>query len=42
MGDHSKLSATLALSGNLYKYADFKGLDKVTALEISAGLLFQN
>jgi hypothetical protein len=42
VGDHSKLSATLALSGNLYKYADFKGLDHVTALEISAGLLFQN
>ncbi|HET8932425.1 MAG TPA: DUF3570 domain-containing protein [Polyangiales bacterium] len=42
VGDHSKLSATLALSGNFYKYADFKGLTDVTALEISAGLLFQN
>ena len=41
VGEHSKLSATLALSGNLYKYADFKGLDQVTALELSAGLLFE-
>ena len=42
VGDHSKLSATLALSGNFYKYADFRGLEGATALEISAGLLFQN
>jgi hypothetical protein len=42
VGERSKLSATLAVSGNFYNYADFKGLDKVTALEISAGLLFQN
>jgi hypothetical protein len=42
VGERSKLSATLAVSGNLYKYADFKGLDQVTALEISAGLMFQN
>jgi hypothetical protein len=42
VGEQSKLSATLAISGNFYNYADFKGLDKVTALEISAGLLFQN
>jgi hypothetical protein len=42
VGEHSKLSGTLAVSGNLYNYADFKGLDRVTALEISAGLLFQN
>lgn len=42
VGERSKLSATLAVSGNLYNYADFKGLDQVTALEISAGLLFQN
>ena len=42
VGERSKLSATLAVSGNFYNYADFKGLDQVTALEISAGLLFQN
>ena len=42
VGEQSKLSATLAVSGNFYNYADFKGLDKVSALEISAGLLFQN
>jgi hypothetical protein len=42
VGDHSKLSASLAVSGNLYNYADFRGLDSVTALEISAGLLFRN
>jgi hypothetical protein len=42
VGDHSKLSATLAVSGNFYKYADFEGLTDVTALEISAGLLFRN
>lgn len=41
VGEHSKLSATLAVSGNSYKYADFKGLDQVTALEVSAGLLFE-
>lgn len=42
VGEQSKLSATLAVSGNFYNYADFKGLDQVSALEISAGLLFQN
>lgn len=42
VGERSKLSATLAVSGNFYNYADFKGLDQVTAIEISAGLLFQN
>ena len=42
VGERSTLSATLAVSGNFYHYADFKGLDKVRALEVSAGLLFQN
>lgn len=42
VGEHSKLSASLALTGNFYKYADFVGLDQVSAVELSAGLLFEN
>jgi hypothetical protein len=38
-GSGTTLSATFGVSGNLYQYADFVGLDSVLALEISAGLL---
>jgi Protein of unknown function (DUF3570) len=42
VGDHGgKLAATLAISGNLYRYANFIGLDQVIALEISAALVLQ-
>jgi hypothetical protein len=41
VGERSKLSATLSVSGNFYNYDDFKGLDHVSALEVSAGLLFE-
>lgn len=34
----SMFSATLAVSGNLYTYADFVGLDSVVALEVSLGI----
>jgi hypothetical protein len=37
----ARLASTLALSGNLYHYADFVGLNEITALEISAGLVLQ-
>ncbi|HKU44853.1 MAG TPA: DUF3570 domain-containing protein [Polyangiales bacterium] len=33
------LALTLAVSGNLYSYADFVGLREVFALEVSAGLM---
>jgi hypothetical protein len=42
VGDHSKLSASLGLAGNFYKYADFVGLDQISAIELSVGLMFQN
>jgi hypothetical protein len=41
VGSSAKLAGTLAVSGNLYQYADFVGLDHITALEISAGLMLQ-
>jgi hypothetical protein len=42
VGDRGgKLAATLAISGNYYKYADFVGLDAITALEVSVGLMLQ-
>lgn len=41
VGSTSKLAGTLAVSGNLYQYADFVGLDRIVALEISAGLMLQ-
>jgi hypothetical protein len=42
VGDNgSKLAASLSVSGNLYSYAAFIGLDKIVALEISAGLMLQ-
>lgn len=37
----ARLSSTLAVSGNLYEYADFVGLNEVKALEISAALVLQ-
>jgi hypothetical protein len=37
----AKLASTLAVSGNLYRYADFVGLNEITALEISAALVLQ-
>jgi hypothetical protein len=40
-GRDARLAATLAVTGNLYRYADFVGLDRVVALEISAGLLLE-
>lgn len=36
-----KLRATLALSGNYYKYDDFVGLDAVQALEVTAAVLLE-
>jgi hypothetical protein len=40
IGD-ARLTGTLAISGNQYHYADFAGLNDVTALEVSAALLLQ-
>jgi hypothetical protein len=37
----AKLALTLALSGNLYEYAQFVGLNEIMALEISASLALQ-
>jgi hypothetical protein len=37
----ARLSGTVGVSGNLYRYADFAGLSAVTALEISAALSLQ-
>jgi hypothetical protein len=39
--DGARLAGTVSISGNLYRYADFVGLDAVTALEVSAALLWQ-
>jgi hypothetical protein len=36
-----RVAATLIVSGNYYNYADFVGLDKILALEISAALLLE-
>ena len=36
-----KLIGSLAVSGNLYQYADFEGLNQVVALELSAALLLE-
>jgi hypothetical protein len=36
-----RVAATLIVSGNAYKYADFVGLDSILALEISAALLLE-
>jgi hypothetical protein len=33
-----KLSSSLAVAGNFYRYADFVGLNQIAALEVSAGL----
>lgn len=41
VGSVGKLIGTLALSGNLYQYADFEGLDQVVALEVSAALMLE-
>jgi hypothetical protein len=38
LGDSTLLDAGLALGVNFYRYADFPGLDHVTALEVSASL----
>lgn len=35
------LSTTLAVSGNLYEYADFVGLSSIVALEVSAGMVLR-
>lgn len=39
--DGTRLSGSLSVAGNLYHYADFAGLNRVKALEISAALLLQ-
>ncbi|MEY4580958.1 MAG: hypothetical protein RL701_5661, partial [Pseudomonadota bacterium] len=39
LGDGAmKLSASLAVAGNFYHYADFVGLNQIAALEVSVGL----
>ena len=36
-----RLSATFAITGNLYHYTEFVGLNHVVALEVSAALLLE-